>query len=532
MNKFFLLIKNQLLGYLGVNKAIHSNDQKEKNKLTLMIISFVILGIYMVVMSATFSVGIAKTVESIGFLSYDLILIMFMFSSVMLTFVMGIYSSGNFLFKYKDYDMIMSLPIPTATIAMSRIAFLYIFDMLYTIILMLPAGIVYGRYTSSGAGFYLVYIILMFFIPLVPIIISSFLGVIVTVASNKFKRIGNLVNIILSFAMIGGIMLFSMSSTSGEEMVSIETLGILDKAASIYPLTRMFVNAAARQDVLSIVLFLFISIALFFAFCYLLATKYRSICSRTMSVGGGKARKLRGSDIQTRSVYKSLFNRELKRYTSSSIYVMNTAVGLVMSIAMAIFFSFKKDMFSGMQQGVDGVEMFSRMAPFFLSMFIGMSSTTGASISMEGKNLWILKVLPIDITKVFSAKIMLNLMLTIPTSLICSSIIAIAFKMSGIWLLFIYIIPLSISTLTAISGLLINLRFPKLEWNSEQEAVKQSLSIMLSMIVPMLFSMLAMILSIALGQIVAIIFTCLMLVLIPLSFLLLKKVGEKLFWNL
>lgn len=57
-----------------------------------------------------------------------------------------------------------------------------------------------------------------------------------------------------------------------------------------------------------------------------------------------------------------------------------------------------------------------------------MTNTSCVSIYLEGKNLWILKSSPIKEMDIFKSKILLNLPLTIPISIIC--FIFLSFRLS------------------------------------------------------------------------------------------------------
>ena len=49
-----------------------------------------------------------------------------------------------------------------------------------------------------------------------------------------------------------------------------------------------------------------------------------------------------------------------------------------------------------------------------LSFGVGLTCTTGSSISIEGKNLWILKSSPLEVKDIFISKIAVNIILLVP----------------------------------------------------------------------------------------------------------------------
>ena len=173
MNKsrFLLLVKVQILALFGINKAIKSGAKSGK-KLKIQYGLGILLAVYLFWMSYAYSNLMAKGILATGMGSLSTIPSTMMMASSLLIFLMGIYQGGRTLFKYKDYDMVMSLPVTSSTIAASRIAILYVYELLFAMIIMLPAGFVYGHYSSSGVLFYIVYIMLSLITPIVPLVLS------------------------------------------------------------------------------------------------------------------------------------------------------------------------------------------------------------------------------------------------------------------------------------------------------------------------------------------------------------------------
>ena len=66
--------------------------------------------------------------------------------------------------------------------------------------------------------------------------------------------------------------------------------------------------------------------------------------------------------------------------------------------------------------------------PIILGLFCSLSSTTHSAISLEGKNYWIMKTLPVSPYLIFASKIMVNLTILLPTILIASVLLLIYLK--------------------------------------------------------------------------------------------------------
>ena len=129
--------------------------------------------------------------------------------------------------------------------------------------------------------------------------------------------------------------------------------------------------------------------------------------------------------LEISSPFMALYRKELKRYFSSTIYVMNTGFGVVLLLIATIFIAIFGVENLDTLVGAPGISaMISFAAPFIISTMIAISCTTASAISLEGKNLWILKSSPIKTKTIFDSKIAVNLTILLPVviaSWSCSS---------------------------------------------------------------------------------------------------------------
>ena len=105
---------------------------------------------------------------------------------------------------------------------------------------------------------------------------------------------------------------------------------------------------------------------------------------------------------------------------------------------------------------------------------------TGSSISLEGRNLWIIKESPVSASEALGVKAGFQLLLACPCASLCAAGLAWGLGLSlaegGVLLLF----SLAFAGFTALMGLAVNLLFPKLDAVNDMVVVKQSAAAMLS----------------------------------------------------
>ena len=197
----------------------------------------------------------------------------------------------------------------------------------------------------------------------------------------------------------------------------------------------------------------------------------------SLVMSGGYRTKFKMGELKTATPLKALFSKELKRYFSSPIYVLNTGIGIILLTigAIALFFV-DLEKVAGSSQAVG---MLSQGGPLFISFCIVTSCTTMASISIEGRNLWIAKSLPVPAGTIFASKLLVNLVVLAP-ALINAVLIAFAMKLGYAEGLILFLVTIIISLFVSLLGLVVNLKFPNFTWTSETVVVKQSAATLLT----------------------------------------------------
>mgnify|MGYP007116223130 FL=1 len=121
--------------------------------------------------------------------------------------------------------------------------------------------------------------------------------------------------------------------------------------------------------------------------------------------------------------------------------------------------------------------------PVFLALAIGgmlgMTLFTPSSVSLEGKNLWILQSMPVSGAQVLRAKLRMADLLTLPAAVIASVCCVCVTELSPLILLDSVLFARFANALGLREGIV----HAKLDWSNEAQAVKQSWAVMLTMLV-------------------------------------------------
>ena len=485
-----LLAGVQLRNLWGWNQIVYGKDVKKKRRLILMMVSFIIIGVMFAFYSAISSygmivIGVGRLVPAALFSIISIIILFF-----------SMFKAGSIIFEVKTYETMITLPVSPAAIVLSRFANMYIQNLLMGFVFMLPAAVVYLILLQPSVTFYIGMLVGTILMPLIPMALATVVGGIIVAISSRMKH-KNLIAIILSMGITIAILVGTMALPNAGTNIELTEDVLLDigvmveqQIYGIYPVSKLFTEAVVDGNWISLLSFTVLNLGIFGILVALVQWKFVAICNALYSKAGGE--KYEMQELTQKKVIGALYTKELARYFSSSIYVLNTAIGYVMVILLAIGI---------LVYGLDNLEVsmgmtgiLTKALPFVLVFCIGISSTTNCSISMEGKQWWLTKSLPVSTKDVFDAKMLVNLTIAIPSYVITIILLFIAIKPSFIEGLWYLLIPLVYILFSTVVGITINCKMPLLNWEAETEAVKQGGSTFIAMLVNFFFGLLPAIL--------------------------------------
>ena len=454
--------------------------KKLKNKLfnTLFVVTLFLI----VSISMGFSYwGTAEQFSAVGKSQYVLI-IGLMFASF-LVLCMTAYDAQNQYYKNKDYDMLASMPIKTTSIITAKYLSSYLISQLYCITMSLPAIIVYFVFCPINFVSILFAIISLIFIPTFTQLIGSLFAFLLSFATCKLKN-KNLVNNILTVIFTIALIVFISLSNSGL-MDSLFAKGIPLWIKIIFPHVYFLFNAVTTTSFLPFVIFLLLTIIYAIISILLVSLGYKKVNANQFS-----NKKTNNSLLKYKKskVLQSLIKKESKTFFFTPAYFINCLIGplivIVLSIAMAITTNQTYDVSQSVPPN-----FYIVMYICFSSICMGIANPTSSSISIEGNKFYSLKSLPISAKQIITSKMLFSILLFMPFLLIGNTIFVILVPCSFELILMIFITPLiSLIVFTGI-GMFCNLRWPKLNWVNETQAIKMGLGLLVSMLITMIITM-------------------------------------------
>lgn len=479
-NNILMLLKVQLYNQFKLNTLRSKYKSKEKNHAIFLTTGVVILSIIVLLYSS----GLAYGLGTIGLT--DIIPGYALTITSIITLLFTMIKANGVIFAFRDYDILMSLPIKTKAIIISRFLSMYVMNTLFTALVMLPMGIIYAFFKSPSFIFYPLWIIGILTASLIPTTIATVLGALIIAVSSRFKHT-SAITTILSFGLVLGFFGLSMNlNNQNIEQMDITQLANIGNLLSeminrVYPISWLFTKGIVDQSYEYFIAYLVISVLWFVLFVTVLSTRYKKMNTGLMTHHTNSNYKMK--ELKVGSPLLAMYKKELKRFFSTSVYVLNAGIGAVILIIAAIsIFIMGTDKIEVLLKDSMATEMIVKIVPFAIAGMLGMSCSSASSLSLEGKNLWIIKSLPLENKTIFLSKILVNLTILLPASILSSILVAIRLKLNIIEFLLLLLIPASFCFFTSVWGMFINIKFPNYEWESETAIVKQSASSMIGML--------------------------------------------------
>lgn len=488
MKPLLVLLKIQLRGLFNSNKWLHTKPQQAKRTIGLglagAVVVLAVIELYVfLIMSALIQSGLGDVMVPVAVLGGSLFGI-----------VPAFIKANGVLFSLKDYDLIMALPVPVRTVVLSRIASLYLSCALAGLLIMVPPFVLYAAYVSVGALGIVAMVVAILIAPLLPLFIAIVLSALISAIAAHFRRIQALTSIImvlLTLVVVGGMMFF-MSAQEGSFAISANMANqIMDKVGAFYPPAIWAAAGITEGNLAAFALFIILSIAVGAVALMLLVRLFVPINAALMQVHprssfsfdttaqGGTHRLIGG----IKSPFRALLVKEFHRLIATPMYLLNAAFGFVVvlvgSIALGIAYatgSLSLETLASSSFLSDTLPLSSGLA-WASAFFFGVSSTTCASVSLEGSARWFILSAPVSVRMVLGAKAALNLVIALPVLVVSSTLLVWVLTPDWQSALLLYLVPLAYLFFATFVGLALDVRYPRYDWTSIYEPVKRGLPV-------------------------------------------------------
>ncbi len=474
------LLKKQ---FLELNAYYFQNRKTGKNRskggVVLMILLFVFL--YAVMGSLFFSMAavMADPLIAAG-LDWVYFAIMGMMGLALGVFG-SVFNTYSGLYRAKDNELLLSMPIPPRRILLVRMLGVYAMGLLFEAIVMIPTVLVYWMAASPSGAAVVFSILLIFILAVLVLTLTCALGWVVALVAARLRN-KSFFTVLLSLVFFAAYywFYFRLNDILQNLVANGAQIG-QSLRSSVYPIYQM--GLAATGSLPALLIFTGIVAALFALTYYLLSRSFLKIT--TMNRGEKKA-VYKEQPVKAGGLRSALLRKELKRFTSSATYMLNCGFGILFLLLGAAFVLIRMGMVrETLATLTANMPMLAEFIPLLAAGLVCLLSATNdltaPSVSLEGKSLWILQSLPVDPWEALQAKLHLHHLLSGVPAILCTLALALVIRadigLTASMVLFVAGFVL----LSASLGLVLDLKRPNLSWTNESIPVKQSLSVFLAL---------------------------------------------------
>lgn len=521
MREFLITFRFLLKNYFNRKYFLHrvQNDNHLR-------ISFVIGAIALVTLIPTYLlmlVGINNFYQTISNISLGpdisiqqgaLFIVFGVLVSLVITFVFGSYHIISHFYFSNDVRILLSKPIKTSHILLSKILVIYLYYVIMNAIFALPFFVIYGIHNPLFIYHWVFLILSFLLLPIIPLSLTTLLTVLIMRYTNFFKR-KDLLRVVGMLLMIGVIIFIQlsinqiivdiMSDAEQAERALRDNYYLVERIGKIYPVILFTLNAIRESFLLALgnVLLLFlISIVGIFVVMKVLEVLYLNSYFKEQIATTPKQKQKRQKGRLP--IYRAIARIDYYTMLRVPVYLLN-CIGVVILVPALLF---------GLPLIIEGKSFIQTLQVmhealdyrFWLIVTIGitlMGTLTPIAVttfSREGKTNWIMRTLPIPIKDHIIGRSYTPFFTNFLFSFIVVAALTAIVQKDFVYALTAFIQSTIAGIPFILLGILVDLYNPQLKWENPQRAVKQNLNVLVMMGIGFAYAILWLILYIVINN--------------------------------
>jgi ABC-2 type transport system permease protein len=477
---FFVLIRLNIRALLASFFQKMTRSKKKKSVFTSILL--VLLGIYVAGAMVLMFAGLFSTLAE-PFHDMDVSWLYFGsmgMVSIAFNFIGTVFLTQKQVFEAKDNDLLLSLPLSPSSVLLGRISTLLLLDYFYQLFIAIPAMAIWIMHGYASASGIVIFILMLLLIPLLSMTLSLLIGWLVSLITMRMRS-KNIITMVLTLGFLG-VYFYAVSNfekvltgliEQGDELAQAFQTGL----PPIYWLG----DAVANSNFLSAVFFA-LCCTLPFALSVFILNKFFILIATTNR--GAKKIVYHQTKLREAGIRKTLLLKELKHFLSNPMLIMNMALSSLIAIIAGIVLLIRPSILSSTLAQFTMVlpNLTSAGACTIILAFLACVNTAGAAlVSLEGKQLWIVKSLPVAPQDVLFSKVEMHVVICGLPVLFASLCAAIAMGGSFADIALLLFFPFLISIIIGLVGVTLNLLIPRFDWINEVQPAKQGIPVLLTM---------------------------------------------------
>ena len=432
---------------------------------------------------------------------------MILFMIFGLAIIQTIFSSINILYFTKDSEYLLPLPLKPYQIILARTNVMLIAEYVIIFLIGFIPLVMYGILTGAGIVYYLTMILAVILVPILPVLLISML-VMFIMSFAKLTKNRNRFQLFATLLVLAIIIALSISTSgmkqdlTNEEMAQmvVQANGMIELVKGYVPTVDYLMEALTTNSlftaIVEVLKTLGITIIGFIVYM-LIAQKiyFKGLVGNLFGGGASSSNKeINQKEYRNSKLYKSYVGKEFKNMARNPVFLMQCLIpAILIPIIMVVV------VYTGLNSDGMGLEQITQMVQqmptntFFIAciilgviqfftMFIYISIT---AISRDGENAVFMKYIPVSLYKQYMYKIIPNIIMNIVTIIITLGMAEYLLNLPVITLIALFVVATIMGILQSIVMIIVDLKRPKLNWDSEYAVAKQNLNLVFPVLLAM-----------------------------------------------
>lgn len=409
-----------------------------------------------------------------------------------------LYVMSKYYFS-SDLNILVPLPLRPKEIVGAKFVSLLIYEYLTLLPILLPFIIIYGIKSDMNILYWLYSTIIILFVPVIPLCISSIIVMFFMRYTNirgkrdLLRTIGYIVLIIALITIQLKLQSIAERAVADEDFLYkliTDSTFLARRLGIVFPPSMWAAlslsDLSSMSGFLYLLLFVIVSILMFFIMLFLSDRVFFKGLIGNLEVSTSKrAARVRERDFQRSSPpYIALAMKEIKMLARTPVYLMNSIGGvIIVPIVMILPFFMEDEESVNMLRSVlrDSQQIINLIGVAFITFLGIVNSVCSTTFSREGKNMWIQRTLPIKVKDQIVGRVLASIFVQVIGIIILYGSLAYlgALTLEGIFIIGILGILGSIPT--GEIGMIVDAYRPMLHWDNPQRAMKQNLNVLINM---------------------------------------------------
>lgn len=432
---------------------------------------------------------------------------MILFMIFGLAIIQTIFSSINILYFTKDSEYLLPLPLKPYQIILARTNVMLIAEYVIIFLIGFIPLVMYGILTGAGIVYYLTMILAVILVPILPVLLISML-VMFIMSFAKLTKNRNRFQLFATLLVLAIIIAISISTSgmkqdlTNEEMAQmvVQANGMIELVKGYVPTVDYLMEALTTNSlftaIVEVLKTLGITIIGFIVYM-LIAQKiyFKGLVGNLFGGGASSSNKeINQKEYRNSKLYKSYVGKEFKNMARNPVFLMQCLIPAVLIpiIMVVVVYAGLNSDGMGLEQITQMIQQMSTNTFFiaciilgviqFFTMFIYISIT---AISRDGENAVFMKYIPVSLYKQYLYKIIPNIIMNIVTIIITLGMAEYLLNLPVITLIALFVVATIMGILQSIAMIIVDLKRPKLNWDSEYAVAKQNLNLVFPVLLAM-----------------------------------------------